>query len=120
MVVIRPSSTPKPSFNSTYTIGARQFVVQEALEITGCSFGSYLPSLTPITRVGQSPLAGAVITTFFAPATRWPLAFSTSVNSPVDSITTSTPNCFQGNWEGSLALTTNIFSPLTMSTSGSG
>ena len=38
--------------------------------------------------------------TFLAPAARWPLAFSTSVNRPVDSMTTSTPNCFQGNCDG--------------------
>jgi len=73
-----------------------------------------------MTMVGHSPLAGAVMTTFLAPAVRCPLAFSTSVNRPVDSITTSTPNSFQGNWEGSLALTTLIFLPLTTSTSASG
>ena len=72
-----------------------------------------------MTMVGHSPLAGAEMMTFFAPAARWPLAFSTSVNSPVDSMTTSTPNCFQGNCDGSLALTTFIFWPLTISTSGS-
>ena len=32
--------------------------------------------------------------TFFAPAAMWPLAFSASVNRPVDSITMSTPSCF--------------------------
>ena len=35
-------------------------------------------------------------------------------------MTTSTPNCFQGNCDGSLALTTSIFWPLTISTSSSG
>src|SRR5437016_2197217 len=106
MVVIRPSSTPKPSFKSTCTIGARQFVVQDALETMLCALGSYLPSFTPMTSVGQSPFAGAEIITFFAPAARWPWALSTSVNNPVDSITRYTPICFQGNCEGSLALTT--------------
>src|SRR5579863_438844 len=101
-------------------MGARQLVVQEAFETTWCCLGSYLSWLTPMTSVGQSPLAGALMITFLAPAARWPLAFSTSVNNPVDSITTSTPNCFQGNCEGSLALTTKIFWPLTTSTSSSG
>jgi len=34
MVVISPFSTPTPSLSMTCTSGARQFVVQEALEIT--------------------------------------------------------------------------------------
>ena len=52
----------------TFTKGARQLVVQEALE-TILSLGSYLCSFTPTTYVGMSePLAGAVITTFEAPA----------------------------------------------------
>src|SRR5207344_2244951 len=60
-VVISPSSTPKPSFSNTCTIGARQLVVQEAFDTTWCWLASYLPSLTPMTIVGQSPLAGAVM-----------------------------------------------------------
>ena len=47
-----------------------------------------------MTTVRQSPLAGAEMMTFFAPAVMWPLAFSTSVNRPVDSITRSTPMRF--------------------------
>src|SRR5512138_3363097 len=100
-------------------MGARQFVVQEAFETMLCALASYLPSLTPITMVGQSPFAGAVMMTFLAPAARCPLAFSTSVKRPVDSITTSTPSCFHGSCEGSFALTTCILLPLTTSTSSS-
>ena len=59
-----------------------------------------------MTMVRQSPLAGALMMTFLAPAVRWPLAFSTSVNRPVASMTRSTPMAFQGSCAGSLALTT--------------
>jgi hypothetical protein len=70
-----------------------------------------------MTTVRQSPLAGAEMMTFLAPAVMWPLAFSTSVNRPVDSITSSTPSAFHGSSAGDLALTTLISLPLTMSTS---
>lgn len=46
----------------TLAIGARQLVVQEALETTSMS-GEYLSSLTPITNIGASP-EGALITTW--------------------------------------------------------
>ena len=36
-----------------------------------------------MTTVMSSPLAGAEMMTFFAPAVMWPLAFSASVNRPV-------------------------------------
>ena len=38
---------PKPSFNRTWTTGARQLVVQLAFEMMLCLAGSYLSSLTP-------------------------------------------------------------------------
>ncbi len=47
-----------------------------------------------MTKVMSSPLAGAEMMTFLAPAVMWPLAFSASVKRPVDSITTSTPSFF--------------------------
>jgi hypothetical protein len=58
-----------PNFSSsTLTKGARQVVVHEALEMMGYSC-LYWSALTPITKVGISlPLAGAVISPFFAPA----------------------------------------------------
>src|SRR6266568_2120662 len=68
MVVITPLTIPKLS-SSTLAIGATQFVVQEALDRTWCAAGSYASSLTPITIVMSSSLAGAEMMTFFAPAT---------------------------------------------------
>ena len=65
-----------PKFSSTtLTKGARQFVVQDALDTTVYSF-LYFSRLTPQTNVGVcSSLAGAEITTFFAPAFKCSLAF---------------------------------------------
>ena len=50
----------------------------------------------------SSPLAGAEINTFLGPDFRCDLAFSASVNTPVDSITRSTPKSPQGISAGSL------------------
>ena len=52
----------------TFAIGARQLVVQDALEMIVCLAGSYLSSLTPMTIVMSSFLAGAEMMTFLAPA----------------------------------------------------
>src|SRR6516164_8642094 len=60
-VVIRPSTIPNLSC-TTLARGARQFVVQEALETTVISL-RYLSWLTPMTNMGAS-FEGAVITTF--------------------------------------------------------
>src|SRR6476659_8649029 len=100
MVVIRPLTMPKLS-SSTLAIGATQFVVQEALDKMWCASGSYASSLTPITIVMSSSLAGAEMMTFFAPASRLALAADPVVNRPVDSITTSTPRSRHGSWAGS-------------------
>src|SRR5690349_11161118 len=99
-VVIRPLTMPKLS-RSTLAIGATQFVVQEALEMIVCASGSYLSSLTPITIVMSSSLAGAEMMTFFAPASMCARALGPAVNSPVDSITTSTPRSPHGSLAGS-------------------
>ena len=57
-----------PKFSSsTFAIGATQLVVQEALEMMLWFAGSYLSSLTPITIVMSSSLAGAEMITFLAP-----------------------------------------------------
>lgn len=48
--------------------GARQLVVQDALDTTAMS-GVYLSWFTPITNIGASP-EGAEMTTFFAPPGR--------------------------------------------------
>ena len=62
-------------------------MVQEALETMWWFLGSYLSSLTPMTIVMSSPLAGAEMMTFVAPASRCALALSASVKRPVDSMT---------------------------------
>jgi hypothetical protein len=49
-----------------------------------------------MTTVMSSPLAGAEMMTFLAPAARWPLAFSASVKRPVDSMTSCTPSLPHG------------------------
>ena len=77
-----------PNFScSTFTTGARQLVVQEALEMTLCLAGSYISSLTPSTMVMSSFLAGAEMMTFFTVPRRCLAASLASVNLPVDSIT---------------------------------
>ena len=92
--------------------------MQDAFETTWCLAGSYSPSFTPISSVFTPPLPGAEMMTFFAPAARWPLAFSRSVKRPVDSITYSTPSSFHGSWLGSLAAMMHFTSsPPTTSTS---
>src|SRR5438128_8712576 len=48
-VVINPSLSPKPSFSTTWTTGARQLVVQLAFETTWWLALSYFSWLTPIT-----------------------------------------------------------------------
>ena len=61
---------------TTLAAGARQFVVQLALLMMWCAAGSYLSSLTPRTIVMSSPLAGALMMTFLAPASMWARALS--------------------------------------------
>jgi hypothetical protein len=53
-----------------------------------------------MTTVMSSCLAGAVITTFLAPATRWPLAIFASLKRPVDSTTISQPSSSHGSAAG--------------------
>ena len=100
MVVIRPLTMPKLS-SSTLASGATQFVVHEALDRTWCVAGSYASSLTPITIVMSSSLAGAEMMTFFAPASRCARAAGPVVKWPVDSITMSTPRSRHGSLAGS-------------------
>jgi hypothetical protein len=51
----------------TFTIGTRQLVVHDALEMMWCDAASYLSLFTPITMVMSSSVAGAEMITFFAP-----------------------------------------------------
>jgi hypothetical protein len=76
---------------STLAIGARQLVVQLALEMTGIAASSKVPSLTPITNIGASA-EGAEIMTLRAPPLRCALALSTVVNTPVLRADTQTHN----------------------------
>ena len=78
-----------------------------------CLAASYLSSLTPITMVMSSPLAGAEMMTFFAPALMCAAALSASVKRPVDSTTTSIPRAPQGKAAGSRSASTLIALPLT-------
>ena len=57
IVVMKPCSMPNAS-SRTFAIGATQFVVHEALEMTLCAAGSYMSSFTPSTTVRSSPWPG--------------------------------------------------------------
>ena len=92
-VVISPSIMPKFS-SITLARGARQLVVQLALDTTFMSF-VYSSLFTPITNILAS-LEGAVIITFFAPPTKCAEAFSVVVFTPLDSTMYSAPHSFQG------------------------
>ena len=67
-----------------------------------------------MTIVMSSPLAGALMMTFWAPASMWAAAFSRSVNRPVDSITISAPTSFHGSCAGSRSANTRSSSPSTV------
>jgi hypothetical protein len=75
----------------TLTTGARQLVVQLALEMMLCLAASYLSWLTPRTRVMSSLVAGAEMMTFLTVAPRCALALAPSVKKPVDSTTICAP-----------------------------
>src|SRR3954467_8174864 len=118
MVVMNPRSIPKLS-SKTLLIGARQLVVQLALEITSCFFGSYLSWLIPNASVKSWPLAGAEMITFFAPAAMCFCASTRLVNRPEHSSTMSQPCCLWGSSDGSRLAVTAIFLPLTTMASSS-
>ena len=101
---------PKASC-STLTIGAKQLVVQEALDTILCCSLSYAPSLTPSTIVKSTLLAGAEMMTLLAPPWRCPAALSPSVKMPVDSTTRSTPISDQGILAGSRSEKTLMLRP---------
>ncbi|WVZ15836.1 hypothetical protein V8G54_013402 [Vigna mungo] len=96
---MRPSTIPNLSL-ITFASGARQLVVQLALETTVIS-DLYSFSLTPTTNIGAS-LLGAEIITFFAPPFRWAAALSLSVKTPVDSTIKSAPDSLHGISSGFL------------------
>src|SRR4051812_3696220 len=111
-VVIRPSRMPKLSL-MTLAKGARQLVVQDALETMFCA-ELYFSWFTPMTNMGASA-EGAEITTFLAPAMRWPWAFSTVVNRPVDSMTKSAPTSRHFRSAGFFSAVTRMALPFTTS-----
>src|SRR3954466_8309639 len=111
-VVIRPRLMPHLSF-ITLASGARQLVVQEALEMMASPL--YFWWLTPNTNIGVSSLDGADMITFFAPALMCFCAPSLVRKMPVDSTTTSAPTAPQLSSDGSLTAVRRIFLPLTTS-----
>src|ERR1700757_5072107 len=110
MVVMMPLTMPQWA-SRTLTTGARQLVVQLALEMTLCLAASYLSSLTPRTRVMSSLVAGAEMMTFFTVVPRGALV--ASVKGPVDSMTICAPTSAQGSLAGSRSAHTLIFLPST-------
>merc|ERR1719422_1301623 len=106
-VVMRPSKMVKLSW-ITLARGARQLVVQEALETT-FRLDVYLSWFT---NIGASA-EGAEMITFLAPPDRCAEAPATVVNTPVDSTTYSAPALDQGMALGSLSLKTVMAFPLT-------
>ena len=105
---MKPLSIPNSSFNTRAT-GARQFVVQDAAEITlSWDFKSF--SFTPKT-IFLAPLQGAETNTFFAPALICLEDFSIVLNLPVHSKTTSTLCFFQSIFEISVSWVKLIFFP---------
>ena len=111
---MNPRSIPKVSLR-IFAIGATQFVVQDAFEMIECCSGSNMSSLTPSTSVTSGSVAGAEMTTFFAPASRCFCAPSRLVKKPVDSITTSTSRSRQGSAAGSRSASPRISLPPTLS-----
>merc|ERR1711890_85773 len=109
-VVIKPSIIWKLSL-TTLARGARQLVVQLALETTFWPV-SYFSWLTPITYIGASA-DGAEMITFFAPLFRWTPAFSVVVKTPVLSTMYSAPASPHLILPGSLSPNTTIFAPFT-------
>src|SRR6266568_7951515 len=89
---------------TTFATGARQLVVQDALEMMWCFAGSYFLSFTPSTTVMSSFFAGAEMMTFFTKPFKCFLASSALVNNPVDSTTICAPREDQSIVAGSFIL----------------
>mmetsp|Transcript_20215 Transcript_20215/g.68618 ORF Transcript_20215/g.68618 Transcript_20215/m.68618 type:complete len:224 (-) Transcript_20215:191-862(-) len=111
-VVMRPSSMPKAS-SITLARGARQLVVQLALDTTGM-LGSYASWFTPMTNMGHASLGGAEMITWRAPPAMCAEAFSWVVNTPVDSHTKAAPDSPHGMEAGSLSAKTRTVWPSMM------
>ena len=109
---MKPRLIPNAS-SRTFTVVARQLVVQDAFEMMRCFAGSYVCSFTPSTIVTSGSFAGAVMITFLAPACRCFDAVAVSRKMPVDSTTTSTPSSFHGRLAGSFTAVTRVSRPFT-------
>src|SRR6266545_6573489 len=107
MVVIDPFWRPNLS-TSTLATGARQLVVQDALEMMLCLARSYILSFTPSTSVTSSFLAGAEMMTFLTGPRICLQASLPSVNRQVDSTTICAPTEFQSSRAGSFCAKTLI------------
>src|SRR6202163_4100125 len=113
MVVMVPLEIQNVSCKTLAT-GARQFVVQEALDTTLCFAASYVLSLTPRTKVASGPSAGAEIITFLTVPRRCFLASAPLVKRPVDSTTISAPTEGQSISPASFVLKTLKLFPSTL------
>merc|ERR1719436_294477 len=100
-VVIKPSTISYSSW-ITFASGAKQFVVQEALDTTVKSF-VYFSWLTPMTNIGTLSFGGAEIITFLHPPFRCKAAYSWVVKTPVDSQTYVAPTAPQPIFSGSFS-----------------
>jgi hypothetical protein len=99
--------------SSTFASGARQFVVQEALE-TMRSVGFSVSSFTPITTIASiASFGGTVRTTRFAPASMCFWQSSRRVKMPVASTAKSTLFCLCGRFAGSRSAVIWILLPST-------
>ena len=107
-MVIKPLSIPKFSFN-TLAIGAIQFVVHDAAEITLSVDFKFLWFTPKIILVAF--LHGAETSTFFAPELICSSDFSFVLNFPVHSKTISTLCFFQSILEISFSFMIAIFLP---------
>src|SRR3990172_2688906 len=100
----KPIAFAAPVLVGMMLTGARPFVVQLALLRMLCFSGSYLSLFTPRTTVKSGFSAGALMSTFFAPAAKCLDAPSRLVKKPVDSTARKTPRSFHGNAAGSFWL----------------
>merc|ERR1719364_12165 len=101
------------------TMGARPLVVHDAHE-TAVIEGSYVSSLTPMTTVGESSLAGAEKIIFLAAAAMWGATLSAARKAPVDSQMYSAPIAPKGISDGSRVCVVGVRTPSIMRPSAVG
>merc|ERR1719310_1681892 len=94
-------------------MGARPLVVQDAQETYDPSMVA-VSSLTPMTTVGESSLAGAEKMIFLAPAAMWGATLSAVRKAPVDSQMYSAPIAPKGISDGSRVCVVGVRTPSIM------